>query len=55
MKPSREDCIRAVAAAVMALQDCGAEPDDVIGALEAAARCEDRLRKHAEKSAAHLP
>ena len=46
MPLSREDCIRAVAALVMSLQDADAAPVDVVAALEAASRCEDLLRQH---------
>lgn len=42
---TRDFCIRSVAALVMSLQDGGAMAGDVIAALEAAARCEDRLRQ----------
>lgn len=45
MKPDREDCIRAVAAFVMGLQDAGAKPEDIVAALEAAARCENSIRE----------
>jgi hypothetical protein len=44
----RDFCIRSVAALVMSLQDNGALAEDVIAALEAAARCEGRLRQHVE-------
>lgn len=47
--PSRDNCIRAVAALVMALQDNGAAAEDVIFAMTAAARCEPRLRAEAAK------
>lgn len=46
---TRDFCIRSVAALVMSLQDGGAMAGDVIAALEAAARCEDRLRQCAAK------
>lgn len=45
----RDDCIRAVAALVMTLQDGGALAEDVLAALEAASRCEPRLREEAAK------
>lgn len=54
MAPNREDCIRAVAALVMSLQDAGAGAGDVVAALEAAARCEKRLREHVEIEAQAL-
>ncbi len=45
MKPSRDDCIRAVAALVMALQEGDTDADDILAALEAASRCEAMLRR----------
>jgi len=41
-----DQCIRAVAAVVMALQECGAKQEDIVRALMAAARCEDKIREH---------
>lgn len=46
----RDDCIRAVAALVMALQEGGALAEDILAALEAATRCEARLRQTAADS-----
>lgn len=43
MKPSREDCVQAVALLVLELQADGAEPSHVLAALESAVRCETRL------------
>lgn len=52
MKPDRDDCMRAVAALVMALQEGGADGDDIIAALGAAARCEKLLRNQPTEAAA---
>ena len=43
----RDACFRAVAAIVMALQEGGAETEDIVDALEAAGRCEAKLRNAA--------
>lgn len=48
--PDKDRCIRAVAAIVMALQEGGANADDIVDALEAASRCEARLREAAVSS-----
>jgi alkylhydroperoxidase/carboxymuconolactone decarboxylase family protein YurZ len=45
-KPSIDDCIRAVAAVVMALQESGATQEDIVQALMSAARCEQYIRAH---------
>jgi hypothetical protein len=45
----RDACFRAVAAIVMALQEGGAKQNDIIDALDAAGRCEARLREEASR------
>ena len=44
MAANLDFCIRAVAALVMSLRDAGASSDDILRALEASARCENKLR-----------
>jgi hypothetical protein len=50
----RDFCIRSVAALVMSLQDGGALAEDVLAALQAAARCEGRLRECAASQGEEL-